>query len=133
MPLTVELVSPEDKLFSGEADMVVARTKGGGDIAFQPGHVPFIGSLEVWSVELVQGDGSRETIAVHQGFVSLANDKVTVLSDVAELASSIDVGRAQAAKQRAEGHLGGDADNDRATAALRRADLRLRVAGVGTA
>ncbi|MCP5025982.1 MAG: ATP synthase F1 subunit epsilon [Actinomycetia bacterium] len=132
MPLTVELVSPEDMLFSGEADMVVARTKGGGDIAFQPGHVPFIGSLEVWSVELVQGDGSRETIAVHQGFVSLANDKVTVLSDVAELASTIDVGRAQAAKQRAEGHLGGDADNDRAAYALRRADLRLRVAGVGS-
>ena len=130
MPLTVELVSPEDMLFSGEADMVVARTKGGGDIAFQPGHVPFIGSLEVWSVDLVQGDGSRETIAVHQGFVSLANDKVTVLSDVAELASSIDVPRARDAKARAEASLGSDTEDNEAADALRRADLRLRVAGV---
>ena len=38
MPLQVELVSPERLLYSGEADQVIARTVGGGDIAFLAGH-----------------------------------------------------------------------------------------------
>ena len=48
MTLQVELVSPEGIAYSGEAEMVVARTVDGGDIAFQPGHVPFIGVLAIW-------------------------------------------------------------------------------------
>ena len=46
MTLQVELVSPERILYSGEADMVIARTTE-GDIAFLPGHAPFIGSLGI--------------------------------------------------------------------------------------
>ena len=42
---SVELVSPEQVLFAGEATMVIARTLGGGDIAFLPGHAPFLGAL----------------------------------------------------------------------------------------
>ena len=43
--MQIELVSPETITYSGEADFVLARTRGGGDIAFQPGHVPFVGSV----------------------------------------------------------------------------------------
>ena len=42
---SVELVSPEQVLFSGEATMVITRTLGGGEIAFLPGHAPFLGAL----------------------------------------------------------------------------------------
>jgi F-type H+-transporting ATPase subunit epsilon len=129
MTFQVELVSPEAISYSGEAEMVIARTLEGGDIAFQPGHVPFIGVLAVWSVDVIRPDGDRDTIAVHQGFVQVAGTKVSILSDVSESAGDIDVARAEAAKSTAEQALTADRDDEDATDALHRAELRLRVAG----
>ena len=63
MTFQVELVSPESISYSGEAEMIIARTVEGGDIAFQPGHVPFIGVLSVWSVEVIRPDGERDIFA----------------------------------------------------------------------
>ena len=51
--MQVEVVSPERITYSGEADMVVVRTVGGGDIAFQPGHVPFIGVLQISQAKII--------------------------------------------------------------------------------
>ena len=45
MPLSVQVVSPERILWSGEADMVLTRTSAGGEIAFMNGHAPFVGAL----------------------------------------------------------------------------------------
>src|SRR4051794_41586630 len=73
MPLSVELVSPERTLFSGEASMVMARTIGGGDIAFLPGHAPFIGALATWTVEIIEEGGNRRLAAVHGGVISLTH------------------------------------------------------------
>lgn len=128
MTFQVELVSPEAISYSGEAEMVIARTLEGGDIAFQPGHVPFIGVLAVWSVDVIRSDGDRDTIAVHQGFVQVAGTKVSILSDVSESAADIDVARAEAAKSSAEQALTADRDDEDAAGALLRAELRLRVA-----
>ncbi|HAQ23729.1 MAG TPA: ATP synthase F1 subunit epsilon [Acidimicrobiaceae bacterium] len=128
MTFQVELVSPEAISYSGEAEMVIARTVDGGDIAFQPGHVPFIGVLAVWSVDAIRSDGTRDTIAVHQGFVQVAGTKVSILSDVSESAADIDVARAEAARLNAEEALSRDRDDEEAAAALSRAELRLRVA-----
>jgi F-type H+-transporting ATPase subunit epsilon len=128
--LTVEVVSPEEVTYTGEAEMVIARTVGGGDIAFQPGHVPFIGTLAVWSVEVLSPDGSRDTFAVHRGFVQVSGDAVTVLSDVSESAADIDTERAVSARDRAKAALAANADDEQAAAGLARAELRLRVAGV---
>ena len=129
MTFQVELVSPEAISYSGEAEMVIARTLEGGDIAFQPGHVPFIGVLAVWSVDVVRPDGNRDTIAVHQGFVQVAGTRVSILSDVSESSVDIDVDRARAAKGNAEAALTTDRNNDESAGALARAELRLRVAG----
>ena len=129
MTFQVELVSPEAISYSGEAEMVIARTLEGGDIAFQPGHVPFIGVLAVWSVDVVRPDGDRDTIAVHQGFVQVAGTRVSILSDVSESSVDIDVDRARAAKGNAEAALTTDRNNDELAGALARAELRLRVAG----
>lgn len=127
--LTVEVVSPETVSYTGEAEMVVARTVGGGDIAFQPGHVSFIGTLAVWSVDVVNSDGSRDTFAVHRGFVQVSGDTVTILSDVSENATEIDAARARVALDAARAALSADADDEDAAAALARAELRLRVSG----
>jgi F-type H+-transporting ATPase subunit epsilon len=125
----VQLVSPEQVLYVGEADMVIARTLGGGEIAFLKGHAPFLGALADSTVRLVLSGGGQERFAVHGGFVEVAHDRVIVLSDVAELASDIDTTRAQAAKTRAEAALGANADDEEAQAALQRAEVRLEVAG----
>jgi F-type H+-transporting ATPase subunit epsilon len=125
--MQVEVVSPERITYSGEADMVVVRTVGGGDIAFQPGHVPFIGVLQISQAKIVSADGG-ETFAVHSGFVQSANDKVTILSDVSEAQANIDVARAETAKARAEAALSADDTDEEAAAALRRANTRLLVA-----
>jgi len=129
MTFQVELVSPEAISYSGEAEMVIARTLEGGDIAFQPGHVPFIGVLAVWSVDVIRPDGNRDTIAVHQGFVQVAGTRVSILSDVSEPSADIDVERARAAKDNAEAALTTDRNNAESAGALARAELRLRVAG----
>ena len=129
MTFQVELVSPEAISYSGEAEMVIARTLEGGDIAFQPGHVPFIGVLAVWSVDVIRPDGNRDTIAVHQGFVQVAGTRVSILSDVSESSVDIDVERARAAKGNAEAALATDRDDTESAGALARAELRLWVAG----
>ena len=129
MTFQIELVSPEAISYSGEAEMVVARTLEGGDIAFQPGHVPFIGVLAVWSVDVIRPDGDRDTIAVHQGFVQVAGTRVSILSDVSESSDEIDVERARVARATAEAALAADKEDADAVGALARAELRLRVAG----
>ena len=127
MALRVELVSPERILYSGEAEMVIVRTLGGGEIAFMPGHAPFVGALAIATATLRTPQGD-ELVAVHGGFVEVSDDTVTILSDVAELASQIDVERARRAKERAE-----EAMRHRHDAALeaaaRRAHVRLTAAG----
>jgi F-type H+-transporting ATPase subunit epsilon len=127
MTLQVELVSPERILFSGEADMVIARTLGGGELAFLTGHAPFVGALDIATVTVRTAEGDQ-LVAVHGGFVEVSNDTVTILSDVAELADQIDVDRARAAQERAEQHAAVDHDAE-ADAAVKRAHVRLAAAG----
>jgi F-type H+-transporting ATPase subunit epsilon len=100
-----------------------------GDIAFLGGHVPFIGILQTHPVRVIFENGGELSIAVHQGFVEVSDDKVTILSDVCELPDEIDVPRAEAAKARAENALKADANDEDAKAALKRAETRLEVAG----
>jgi F-type H+-transporting ATPase subunit epsilon len=130
MTLHVELVSPERILLSADATMVVARTIGGGDIAFLTDHAPFIGALDTWPLDIVLTDGTTEKVAVHGGFISVTGNQVKILSDLAELASQIDVGRARVARDQAQAALppGEEAKGSEAAAALARANARLAVA-----
>lgn len=128
--MRIELVSPETIAYSGEADFVLARTRGGGDIAFQPGHVPFVGSLEICKVEILTSDGGRKAFAVHGGFLQVHDDTVTILSDVSEPTDAIDVPRAERARARAQEALNEDEADAEAAAALARSMVRLRTAGV---
>ncbi len=127
--MTVEVVSPEKVLYSGEATMVITRTIGGGEIAFQPGHAAFLGALQENHTRVFLADGTTEDIAVHGGFVEVSNNTVSILSDAAELGTQVDIERARAAKERAEDQLRHEHDAE-AVSALGRAHARLNAAGV---
>jgi F-type H+-transporting ATPase subunit epsilon len=126
--LRVELVSPERVLFSGEAKQVITRTLDGGEIAFLPGHISFLGALTENHTRIYLSDGKVQDLAVHGGFVEVAPDHVTILSDSAELAEAIDIKRARAALERAEAASRGEHDAT-VESALRRAHARLSAAG----
>jgi F-type H+-transporting ATPase subunit epsilon len=124
--MQVELVSPERIIYSGEATQVIARSMD-GEIAFLAGHAPFIGALDIGRVKITTVDGDEITAAVHGGFVEVSHDKVTVLSDVAELSSEIDVERARRAESAAEERLRTEQDVE-VESALRRAQVRIDLA-----
>jgi F-type H+-transporting ATPase subunit epsilon len=126
--MQVEVVSPERVIFSGAASQVITRTLGGGEIAFLPGHAPFLGALVENHTRISLIDGSVLDVAVHGGFVQVSNNTVSILSDAAELAGDIDRARALAAKERAEDQLRHEHDAE-AVSALSRAHARLNATG----
>jgi F-type H+-transporting ATPase subunit epsilon len=126
--MDVQLVSPEQILYQGVGKMVVVRTLGGGDIAFEDNHAPFLGALADWPARVKFEDGTQAWFAVHGGFVEVSQNQVIILSDIAEPAADIDVARATDAKSRAEDALRADPDDEGAQAALLRADVRIEVA-----
>jgi len=128
----VELVSPELILYSGDAEMVICRTVGGGDIAFLADHAPFLGALDDAIVRIRKTDGEWEEAAVHGGFVHVRDNTVILLSDLAELASQIDFERARRDREELERHVM-DTDDAAVEARLRRVHVRLSLEGTVTA
>jgi F-type H+-transporting ATPase subunit epsilon len=125
-PFPVQLVSPEQVLYDGEAEMVVCRPVDGA-IAFLNGHVPYLGALADDEVRIILPGEGEEAAAVHGGFVQMTGDHLVVLSDLAELKGRIDVSRAEQAKRIAEETLARDPENEEALGALARAETRLKV------
>jgi F-type H+-transporting ATPase subunit epsilon len=127
--MQVELVSPERILYSGEATMVVTRTVEGGEVAFQPGHAPFLGALTENHTRIYLPDGRIQDLAVHGGFVQVTGTKVSILSDLAELSQDIDVPSVERRVAELEEHLRQAEDDAVAATELRRAHARLAAAG----
>ena len=128
MAFTIEFVSPESVLYSGEGTMVTARTRGGGDIAFLTGHEPFIGSLQTSEIKVTEAEGMVKLFAVRGGFVSVTGNKVTVLSDLAVPAEAIDVSSANADLADAVSRLSADDLDPFAIADKKWAELRIELA-----
>ena len=96
----VDVVSPESVVFSGEAELVTARTTE-GDIGIMAGHEPTMAALATGSAEILSGS-ERITVAVHGGFLQVFRNQVTLLSDRAEIVEGdADAARAQAQTLRA--------------------------------
>ena len=118
----VELVSVERALWSGEATAVFARTTE-GELGILPGHIPLLGALAPgWIVRIDREGEEPLRVAVHGGFLSVREDGVSVLAEMAEMAGDIDVARARAALERSKDESPeGEAARDRAMARLRAA------------
>jgi len=119
--LYVEVVAVESEVWSGAAVTVIAKTTE-GEIGILPGHAPLLGELaEGSTLRIMQAGGGEVLAAIHGGFLSVTDEGVTVLAEVAELAADIDATRARSALDRAR------AEGD--DSAVRRAEGRLRAAG----
>src|SRR3989442_15888365 len=127
--LHVDIVTVEGRRFRGDADFVVAPGSE-GELGVLPRHIPLLTPLAAGSVR-VRNDGEEQFFFVSGGFLEVRPDQVTVLADSAERADDIDEARAEEARHRAGSLLPqklSDADQAAASAALARAEPRLRLA-----
>jgi F-type H+-transporting ATPase subunit epsilon len=126
----LEIVTPEKQVVSDTAEEVQIPGKK-GYLGILPGHAPLITELAVGEIVYRKG-GQPQYLAVAWGFAEVLPAKVTILAEAAERPEEIDVPRAQEAKERAEERLKSqdpDTDYERALYALKRAEVRLDVAG----
>ena len=133
MPLHLEIVTPEKRAFAGDVDeVIVPGTEG--EMGILPHHAPLVSTLGQGVLRLRRG-GQEEEFAIFGGFVQVRPDRVVVLAETADLASAIDLERAERARREAEHVLESGleaADLDVARAALQRAIIRIRLAERGT-
>jgi F-type H+-transporting ATPase subunit epsilon len=98
--LMVALVTPEREIWSGNAQMVIAKTLE-GDIGILTGHEPVLGVLATGSIVRITGSEGGDVIAaVSGGFFAVADDRVSVLARQAELGSEVDVQAVQSELHR---------------------------------
>ena len=119
--LQVELVAADRTVWSGQATMVVAKTAE-GDIGVLRNHMPVLSLLVDGVVEIVPVDGERLYAAVDGGFLSVANNRVSVLSQFAALSEEIDVEAARAELEAAQA----DGEAEDAEERAKRAEARIR-------
>src|SRR5574341_381569 len=131
--ILLEVVTPTRLLVSDEVTEVVAPGSE-GYFGVLPGHIPVLSTLSIGELTYWAGREERH-LSVAWGYVEVRPGRVVVLAEAAERASDIDIGRAEAARGRAEERLRrwGDEGVDfaRAQAALQRALTRLAVAAKG--
>ncbi len=106
----LEVVSPDGVSFSGAVDEVVLPTTT-GEIAILPNHAPLFTKLAEGEATIKQS-GKDIHLAIFGGFVEVSKSKVTVLSDFAVRAESIEIGKIEEAKKRAEEILSGKIANE---------------------
>src|SRR5215470_1026628 len=130
--LNLEVITPEKLALREQVDEVVVPGVN-GELGILPDHTPLISQLKTGILSYRQG-AQNTRMHVSGGFVEVADDRVSVLSDVAEKPEEIDVERALRAKDRAERRLGSrgeDVDFPRAELKLQRAMIRIQLGGRG--
>lgn len=129
--IKLEIVTPERRLVDVEADSVTVPTVR-GEIGLLKSHAPMISAIKP-GILAYTSKGSSEKFVVSGGFVEVSSDKVSVLADIAEQASEVNVGDAQAAKQQAEKELAGwnggpEEEFEQVKERLELAEARLKIA-----
>ena len=126
----LQIISPTRIFFDGDATMVEMKTSE-GEIGVLAGHIPLTAILTPGVVKIHQEEGTKEA-ALHDGFVEIRKDRVTVLAESCEWPDEIDVERAEEAKERAENRIKSgrkDVDMLRAELALKKALTRIDLTG----
>jgi F-type H+-transporting ATPase subunit epsilon len=130
MPIQLDIVTPERLAFSEEVDAVTVPGSE-GELGILPHHAPLVSTLGVGELRIRKGT-TEESFAIFGGFLQVLPDKVIVLAETADMASDIDLEKAQEARREAEQaletgfHEG--VDLSAARASLQLALLRIRLA-----
>ena len=128
---TLRIITPERIFYEGKAEMIVFQSLE-GELGVLAGHIPLTTVIDSTVFYLKDTmDQPQKMAAVHEGFVEILPDQVTVLTEAAEWPEEIDEERAKAARERAEKRLeqgdNPDLDLRRAQLALRRSLTRLKI------
>jgi len=130
MPIQLDIVTPERLAFSEEVDAVTLPGSE-GELGILPHHAPLVSTLGAGELRIRKG-ATEESFAIFGGFLQVLPTKVVVLAETADMASEIDVEKAQEARREAEKALESGyhegADLSAARAALTQALIRIRVA-----
>lgn len=129
--LTLEMVTPEKLALRAEAEFVVLPAHQ-GEMGVLPGHAPYLVMLRPGEIRVTSPGGELAFYAVAGGFAEILHDKVAVFAETAELAEEIDAERARQSLERAKSETRAPGIDPltlaQAEAAIRRAQVRLRVA-----
>jgi F-type H+-transporting ATPase subunit epsilon len=131
----VALVAPDGEIWSGLARMVIAKTLD-GDLGILTGHPPVVGILADASLVRIldvedgaAGDGGEVRAAVSSGFLSVADDRVSILVRQAELGSQVELAAARARLDSAISEAGQLPPGEQETLDVRYSRALLRAAG----
>ena len=97
--MQVELVAADRLVWSGEASMVIARTTE-GDVGILPNHAPMLSLMVDGTVDVTTADKETWIAAVDAGFLSVANNRISILAEHAEMSHDIDLVKARADLER---------------------------------
>ena len=129
MALTLEIVTPEARVYSDTVDTVVIPTVE-GEIGILPGHIPLLTQVGAGELRVLK-NGKTELLAVGNGFAEIDGDKVSILAESAIAEEKIDVDAAEKAMQRAEEALRGKGTLDAAEIERFEGILRSAIVQIG--
>lgn len=132
--ITLEVVTPEKMVFSGQVDeVIIPGTEG--EFGVLRGHEPFLTSVDIGELYFLAND-KKAHYAVNTGYAEITGNKVVVLIETAERSDAIDKDRAEKAKEKAEASLSQmtkeNAEYEKMRLALIRAVTRISVAEKGS-
>ena len=128
--MRVELVAADRLVWSGEATMVIARTTE-GDVGILPDHAPMLSLMVDGVVDVTTSEGETWVAAVDTGFLSVASNRISILSEHAQMSHDVDLESARADLERAR--AAGEADDEAQQQAARAwAEARIRAAEQST-
>jgi F-type H+-transporting ATPase subunit epsilon len=138
VPVDVHIVTPEREVWTGEAELLIARGVD-GEVGIMGGHAPLLVQLAIGPMKINRPDGSAVRAVVDGGFLHVGTHEGVTRADVlatqAELADEIDVGAARARADELAASLQGrdtgeaEADIEHVKAEIQKAQARINLAG----
>ena len=128
----LQIVTPDRKVFDGEAEKLSMRTVG-GDVCILARHIDYVAPLGTGEARVTAADGSTRAAACSGGMVSVSGGEVRVMATTFEWADEIDLARAEHARNEAQAKLDKLSRTDKeytlVEAKLKRALVRMSVKG----
>ncbi|MBP8256198.1 MAG: ATP synthase F1 subunit epsilon [Opitutaceae bacterium] len=130
MPLVLEIVTPEARVYSDKVDTVVIPTVD-GEIGILPGHIPLLTQIEAGELRVTK-NGTTEFLVIGPGFAEVQGDSVSVLAESAINEEKIDLNAVEEARKRAEAALKEKFDMDPGEIERLEGVIRFAVAQIAT-